>query len=265
MPEPSTELIKRELDELRRLSTKKPFDQRLLLDKGTDEVRSFSGADISVFLIFNVLNVQKQIINKKIPEDWLTKTEERILSLPPFIAVKEIDTISVSSARSVYPVRSLGEVEPSEYTRGARTIAGAMIFVTGGYDFFARASDLIRDIREQPKYTSFFIDEIPEFDIMILASNEYGDVSTAFIKNVTITNWGTTFSKSDMYLEGTYSYVAREYYPLLPESEMQKLFSSTYRKNSLKSAMEGLGGPLTEKRLLELSTLNLPGGPIGGN
>lgn len=251
MPDTSKELLERELAEIKKLaSNKKPFEQRLLLEREDSEVRSFSGADISIFLMFNVLNIQNEIL-RTVPDDWRTKQEESILTLPPFMAVKEIDTLSVSSARSVYPVRNLGEVEASEYTRGARTIAGAMIFVTGGYDFFARASDLIRDIREQPKYTSFFVDEVPEFDIMILASNEYGDCSTAFIKHATITNWGTTYSKSDMYLEGSYSYVAREYYPLLPEAEIQRLFSSSYRNNSLRSALEGLGGPQTERQANE--------------
>lgn len=147
----------------------------------------------------------------------------------------DIQTITVSSARSVSPVRTLGTVPPQAYTRGGRTIAGTLIF-----------SNLLRDAliehyqqgREhgETDFQSFFVDQIPAFDIVLTAANEYGAIANSVIKGVTITNFGTTMSVDDMYMESTYTYVAENFWPFVEDSAgVQRLISeqvTTERKAS---------------------------------
>lgn len=165
------------------------------------EWNSFSGADTNIYLMVNSHDSRP------------TSAEER--KKKNFQPVLEIQTLSVSSARSVHPVRRLGESHVTQYTRGARTIAGTMVFATGTRDIFAAIGN--RSKREMNSVQPFFTDEIPGFSILITCINEYGQASHAALTDVTLTNFGTTFSESDMYLESTYTYVARYYHPLLPD------------------------------------------------
>jgi hypothetical protein len=140
---------------------------------------------------------------------------------PPSVTFRvfgEIQTISISSTRSVYPVRCLGESSVRAYTRGARTFAGTIIFTMFDKDPF---EEVIRLSSENEIYgrEPFFIDQIPEFDIVINAVNEFGMVSKALIGSVTLSNYGTTLSIHDIYTEISYSYVARFYIPMTADTK----------------------------------------------
>lgn len=159
---------------------------------------SYSGADVSIYLLFDRADIKAKYRD--------------------FYPFREIQTLSVSSARSVHPVRRLGESHVVEYTRGARTIAGTMVCVSGDRDPFAKAS--LKSIREKASSEPFFTDELGMFSILIICSDEYGHVSHAALSDITITNFGQTFSEGDMFLENTYTYVARFYHPLLPDPDI---------------------------------------------
>lgn len=166
---------------------------------------SYSGADVNIYLLIDRADVKAETRN--------------------FCPMREIQTLSVTSARSVHPVRRLGESHVVEYTRGARTIAGTMVCVSGDADPFARLN--MKSIREKRSDSPFFTDELPMFSILIIASDEYGHVSHAGLTDITITNFGQTFSESDMYLENTYTYVARYYHPLLPDPDLLNRYAVT--------------------------------------
>lgn len=163
-----------------------------------EPIYSYSGSDVGIYLLIDISDAQEKVRN--------------------FFPMREIQTLSISSARSVHPVRRLGESHVTQYTRGARTIAGTMVCVAGQLDPFARIN--VRSIREKGANTPFFTDELPSFSILIVASDEYGHVSHAALSDLTISNFGQTFSEADMYLENTYTYVARFYHPLLPDPDL---------------------------------------------
>ena len=111
-----------------------------------------------------------------------------------------LQTITVTSARSIMPVRRLGETNPIAYTRGSRTIAGSMVFTTGLRDaflnYFANKS---KDDGEPISEPTIFVDQIPRFDMVFQGLNEVeGIVSQAILRGVTLTNFGTTFSIDDI-------------------------------------------------------------------
>ena len=134
---------------------------------------------------------------------------------PGFAEVTDhLQTITVSSARSIMPVRRLGETNPVEYTRGSRTIAGSMIFTAGLRDAFVRLMSKSYVDGEPRGEPTLFVDQMPKFSIAFQASNELGGVSSALLTNITLTNFGTTFSIDDIYTESTYTYVAEQYFPI---------------------------------------------------
>jgi len=173
-------------------------------------LNSFTGCDINCFLLMPEPDNKEQVLAAAglRPEDY------------PFPALKqfaELETISISSARSVFPVRRLGEDHIHRYTRGGRSIAGTMVFTTFSRDVFAEfyrmhGSDKFFGQNSSPP---FFVDQIPPFHLLLSAANEYGMVANAALINVTLSNWGTTLSVHDLKIESTYTYVAQFFFPFV--------------------------------------------------
>lgn len=126
-----------------------------------------------------------------------------------------LQTMSISSTRSVSPVRTLGRASPVAYTRGARTIAGTLVFATINQDVFADVYDVAIGETAQSASTSLLSDQMPPFSIVLTAGNEKGAVATQIIHGITLVNYGTTYSIDDLYTETTYTYVATDIMPLL--------------------------------------------------
>jgi hypothetical protein len=55
---------------------------------------------------------------------------------------------------------------------------------------------------------------IPPFDITITEVNEYGNMSMAVIRGVTIVDEGIVFSVDDIFQEETHTFIARGYVPV---------------------------------------------------
>jgi len=145
------------------------------------------------------------------------------------IVLGDLQTLSTSSAREKFPVRTLGRIYPHAYVRGNRTLAGSMIFtVMNKHALF----DLVEaqrfmsntgvDERMEGRYPSLeatLVDQLPPFDITILGANELGDQSYAVLYGVEIVNEGQTLSIEDLITECVMQFVARDYDPLRPLSE----------------------------------------------
>lgn len=157
---------------------------------------SYSGSDILCLMYI------PQQVNGIVSEEGFAQIENKL------------QTLTVSSARSVSPVRRLGETTPTAYTRGSRTIAGSMVFTTGLRDAFVDALTKSVDDGEPTREPVLFVDQIPKFSMVLQANNELGGISTALLVNITLTNFGTTFSIDDIYTESTFTYVAEQYMPL---------------------------------------------------
>lgn len=162
------------------------------------DVQAFSGSDIMV--IFAI--------------PFTTLTYNNFDSI--YKVSTEIQTLTISSTTSVLPVRRCGEVRAKYYTRGARSFAGSMVFTITNHDPFKEIFGLDKTRSNSDETNgSWHIDQMPAFDIIVLANNELGGIGAQIIQNVNVVNWGTTYSVDDMYTEYTYSYVAEHVTPFL--------------------------------------------------
>ncbi len=173
--------------------------------------QSFSGADIKAVIYLPLLT--KASITGK---DNLK-----------FKVFADLQTISISSTRSVSPVRVFGRSSPIAYTRGARTFAGSLVFATIRKDPFTDVVDAAVTESFVNASTSLVADQLPPFSVVITACTELGATAIQVIHGITITNYGTTYSIDDMYTETTYTYVATDVTPLYEPNRSSKDLAKT--------------------------------------
>ncbi len=184
--------------------------------------QSFAGTDIQAIMYLPLLTLGNA-------------TKSNALKFKVFA---ELQTISVSSTRSVSPVRVLGRSSAIDYTRGARTIAGSMVFASINADAFNDVYDVSIAESVLSATSSLVSDQLPPFSIVITAANESGGVAIQAIHGITLTNYGTTYSIDDLYTETIYSYVATDMTPLIRDS-----VSTTRNNRRLDSTGKILSAP----------------------
>lgn len=198
----------------------KELDQTLYINKASlstrpNPVNAYTGADIKAVMY--------------LPLYTRSETSNKIK------VFAELQTISISRTRSVSPVRVLGSANPITYTRGARTIAGTMVFATINKDAFNDVYDVGYQESLMSSAGTFIADQLPPFSIVIVASNEQGGVAMQCLHGITLTNYGTTYSINDMYTETTYTYVATDLTPLMVDPLAIRDYLSTQTIESVKT------------------------------
>lgn len=120
----------------------------------------------------------------------------------------EIQTISYSIHMEKRPIRSIGNVNVKDYVIGPRTIAGSLVFSVFNKHF---SQDLIENINESSKAGALYlVDELPPFDLIISAANEYGYRSSLVIYGIRLLNEGQVMSINDVFTENTYQFFATD-------------------------------------------------------
>lgn len=129
----------------------------------------------------------------------------------------ELQTVSYSIHMDRQPVRAIGTINVKDYVMGPRTIAGSLVFAVFNKHF---ANKIMKDIGDSTNSGyAFLIDEIPPFDIVISAANEYGLRSRMVIYGVRLVNEGQVMSINDVYTENTYQFVATDLEYLTDENQ----------------------------------------------
>jgi hypothetical protein len=214
------------------------YNIRSLFPPGNTDLRrstSFSGADTNV--VFSIPIIKPVILNEGTHMESVT-----------------LQTLTISSASSVLPVRRAGESKARHYTKGARTFAGSMVFTVLGQDPFqqiASVDALNNTVRGDGHW---HIDQMPPFDAIILCANEMGESGMQMIHNITLTNWGTTYSVDDMYIESSYTYVAEHVSPFITGrfATLAEVAQIHDRFNNLK-AFDVVGDDATIRELRRMS------------
>lgn len=184
-------------------------------DRPPSELDSFAGltpaqsAQVTrTYREISALNAELQGIQRPNTSRGQTKT------------LAEIQTLSVSVFREKMPVRSLGSIYPKSYARGTVTIAGSMIFAMFDKNVWTDVINLFNSTehpysdRDQYSFVSSIPHQIPPMDISIVFANELGNVSQMSIYGVELLNEGMTMSIQDIYIENTYTWVARDLSPV---------------------------------------------------
>jgi len=156
----------------------------------------------------------------------------------------ELQGISYSITREKAPLYTLGSPDPRSFSRGKRGISGSLIFLvfnksplpgsmpeervefigdskegqisTSMYNnnLFQEPTAPLQTIAagtfgsENP-IKSYYADQIPPFDALIRASNEYGHTAFMEIIGIEILNTGSGMSVDDITIDESHTYVAR--------------------------------------------------------
>lgn len=187
-----------------------------------EEYQTFAGPDIKAIMYLPLLTKGTLIGNNS----------------PKFKIFADLQTISISSTRSVSPVRVFGRSSPLGYTRGARTFAGSLVFATIKKDPFLDVIDAGISESFVNATTSLVADQLPPFSIIVTACNEAGAAASQVIHGITITNYGTTYSVDDLYTETTYTYVATDVMPLSVNNVRQDVKSASTQSISFTSVTD---------------------------
>lgn len=168
------------------------------------------------------------------------------------VMLGSVQGVSYAVQREKAPVYVLGRVDPLSFSRGKRGIAGTLITLMldahliknenepfAGMSFIADNDELIANPTDLNQATDladlatvgdanfdesdlggnftsmapWYVDQIPPFDIVIVAANEYGKAATMRIYGVEILNEGSGFSIDDIVIENQMTYVCRTILP----------------------------------------------------
>lgn len=152
---------------------------------------TFSGCDIVA-----TINLSYSSYNKE-----TGKMENKIYTE----ILGQLQTISYSVYMEKKPVRSIGNVNVKDYTIGPRTIAGSIVFSVFNKHF---SQDLMKNLNNSGSL--YLVDEIPPFNIVISAANEYGCRSRSVIYGIRLLNEGQVMSINDVFTENTYQFFATD-------------------------------------------------------
>lgn len=163
--------------------------------------------------------------------------------------IGEVQGISYSVTRERAPIYTMGSANPRSFSRGKRGIAGTLVFTVfdraalldsfknrpgkeGWYfankaelhpgqqvqelDLAATAGTIVADHAWAPPA---YVDQIPPFDVVLTAANEYGQAAQMQIRGVEIMNEGMGVSIDDIVTETQMTFVAREIIPWVPTAE----------------------------------------------
>lgn len=165
------------------------------------------------------------------------------------VVLGTLQAISYAVQREKAPIYVMGRVDPLSFSRGKRGIAGTIItlmldqhimfespfadlnFVADNDEIYPRPGSLtdpgdnelegVGSFNTTPSDVSdnftvmsgWYVDQIPPFDVMIVAANEYGKAATMRIYGVEILNEGSGFSIDDIVIENQMTYVCRTILP----------------------------------------------------
>lgn len=161
-----------------------------------------------------------------------------------------LQAISYAVQREKAPIYVMGRVDPLSFSRGKRGIAGTLItlmldqhimfqlpfndmkFVADNDEIYPDVNDINQatntaDLDElgnvnfgagdlSDNYTvsqAWYVDQLPPFDTVIVAANEYGQAATMRIYGIEILNEGSGFSIDDIVIENQMTYVCRTILP----------------------------------------------------
>jgi len=158
-----------------------------------------------------------------------------------------IQALSYSIQREKAAVYTMGSANPRAFSRGKRMIAGSLVFILfdanpilshfTGAKFLADAEELLFEqkfgnglnanaavdeegFESHELATPTYVDQIPPFDVVISAVNEYGARASMTITGVELMNENSGFSIDDIVVEQQYTFICTGISPWKPASKV---------------------------------------------
>ncbi len=168
------------------------------------------------------------------------------------VSIGSLQGVSYAVQREKAPVYVMGRVDPLSFSRGKRGIAGTIITLMldthiltdpngpfGNMGYIADKDEIISspldlnaagdtddlagigagtfdatDLGDNFQLQSAsYVDQLPPFDIVIVAANEYGKAATMRMYGIEILNEGSGFSIDDMVIDNQMTFVCRTLLP----------------------------------------------------
>lgn len=150
-------------------------------------------------------------------------------------SIGTIQAISYSIQREKAAIFTMGSANPRAFSRGKRMIAGSLIFILfdanpvishfSSAKFLADTEELsfeenfgnglnanvatdAEGFESHSLATPTYVDQIPPFDVVISAVNEYGAKANMTITGVELMNENSGFSIDDIVVEQQYTFIA---------------------------------------------------------
>ena len=173
-------------------------------------------------------------------------------------AIGEIQAISYSIQREKAPVYTMGKADPRSFARGKRGIAGSLIFIVFdrhavlerfknarfsadkdefgvrnqvsvesafglSNNVFTRDNEGSGSSFNQSMQAPWYSDQVPPFDIVLAAANEYGAQAIMRIFGVELMNENSGVSIDDIVTEQQYTYLAKWITPWMVEPSQDRV------------------------------------------
>lgn len=198
------------------------------------------------------------------------------------IPIAEAQGITYTIQREKVPLYIMGRVDPIQYSRGKRGIAGSMVYLTfdraalafsmrNQAQYWARLEEVytfdsantqekLNETNREKLLDNFslptgvvvaranYADQIPPFNVVLVAANEYGGGATMSIVGAEIVNDGSSISIDDPVIDQSMTYVARRinsWEPLKfvdPRDKKVGDLSQAANFSGVDEARSGLGG-----------------------
>jgi len=144
--------------------------------------------------------------------------KEKALKSIPYFTLGSIHTVSYSSFREKFAVRSLGRTQAKAYTRGPRTVAGTLVFnVIQEHELLKLLGDANAGALDRTGVThpeAVMLDQVQPFNLMLLFANEYGEYSTMHLFNIDLSSEGQEMSVDSIVTHNTMNFYATDMIPL---------------------------------------------------
>lgn len=162
-------------------------------------------------------------------------------------SIGSIQAFSYSINREKAAIYTMGRANPRAFSRGKRMIAGSLVFILfdanpmiqhfskarflGDVDENLQANENAGTIglnaaneqlngifEKQAAMPVNYVDQIPPFDVVLSAANEYGERASMKVIGVELMNENSGFSIDDIVIEQQYTFIAIDLTPWTPDA-----------------------------------------------
>lgn len=157
-----------------------------------------------------------------------------------FFELGSLATISYSTFREKFGVRTLGRTEVKSYTRGPRTIAGTMVFTV--FNTF-ELDRMIALYNQKFAMDINLLDQLPPFNIMLVFANEYGSISMMHLFDIDFNAEGQSQSINDLTISRSLNFYCKDMLPLKHIHQEWTSYSQMFLDESVQEKLRLLAKP----------------------